>query len=148
MRREPRAGSHRRTWVGILLGGLVLLIGLVGFMVAGPGATPSPTDSGGYEATPLAVVRYDGTAFTPQSLRVPAGTRVTFVNESGLERPLYIASDPHPTHENYPGLDARTTGGGTPPQPGANQSFTFTRRGIWGYHDHNSPAATGTVEVF
>lgn len=127
----------------------VAALGIVIFFLVNRPDTerPAQTAEGG-QTTSLATVRYDGRTFSPQRLRVPAGTRVTFVNVSGLERPLYIASDPHPTHENYPGFDARVINGGTLPQPGASQSFTFTRPGVWGYHDHNFPTAVGAVEVF
>lgn len=92
------------------------------------------------------IVNYDGESFTPKTIEVAAGTKVAFLNASSSERPLYIASDPHPTHENYPGLDAGAIGGGNP-KPGDNQSFTFEKTGTWGCHDHNFPSATGTVKV-
>lgn len=134
-----------RHWWLVLLASFVVLGGLLVFVLRSPGVESSVSDD---EATTLATVRYDGTTFTPRTLRVPAGTRVTFMNASPLERPLYVASNPHPTHGDYPGLDARAINGGAFPEPGTHQSFTFDRRGVWGYHDHNFPEARGTVEVY
>ncbi len=77
--------------------------------------------------------------FSPQSVTVKAGTIVTWTNNSlGTAR---VASDPHPTHTDLPGLDSGIL------NPGASYSFTFIQIGRWGYHDHLSPSVTGTVIV-
>lgn len=90
------------------------------------------------------VVTYDGTTFTPAKLTVKAGTTVIFSNTS--ERPMWVASDVHPTHELYPEFDTGATNGGRP-SPGEDGEFTFERIGTWSYHDHNNPSVTGTVVV-
>mgnify|MGYP003338743037 CR=1 FL=1 len=92
------------------------------------------------------VVRYDGATFSPQVIKVKAGSKVWYVNQSRLERPMYVASDDHPTHEKYAGFDAATVNGKFP-APGENFEFVFEKKGRWSYHDHNLPSATGTVIV-
>lgn len=78
--------------------------------------------------------------FSPAQVTVAAGTKVTFVNNGqGLHWP---ASDPHPTHTNLKGLDARK-GLAT----GDTYSFIFSTPGTWGYHDHLNPKLKGTVVV-
>lgn len=92
------------------------------------------------------VVRYDGFSFKPQEIKVRAGAKVFFVNESTEQRPMYVASDDHPTHENYQGFDTAAV---NQKFPGLSESFSFVfdRKGEWGYHDHNFPAARGRIIV-
>ena len=79
-------------------------------------------------------------SFEPSVLTVDAGESVTFVNESGEDK--WPASNDHPTHERYPGFDARRV-----IAPGGSWSFTFERRGRWRYHDHLSPEIEGEIVV-
>lgn len=92
------------------------------------------------------VIRYDGQSFSPKELVVTSGTTVYFVDESSGNRPMYVASAPHPAHTDYPGFDAMVVLGRYP-QKGENFSFTFTKKGSWGYHDHNNPSAQGIITV-
>jgi plastocyanin len=96
------------------------------------------------QGTDASIVVYDGTSFAPATLTIKAGTTVTFDNRS--ERPMWVASDDHPTHKQYPGFDT-TVAQGAPPNPGEDGEFTFERTGMWGYHDHNNPSAVGTIIV-
>lgn len=86
------------------------------------------------------LVVYDGSKFSPQTLRVKSGTTVTFRNDG--VRPMWVASDPHPIHTNYSAFDARKNIG-----PGESYIFTFSRIGTWGYHDHLSPSKKGEIIV-
>jgi len=78
-------------------------------------------------------------AFDPPSLTVKAGTTVTWTNQGSA--PHQIASDPHPTHTDLPGLQSAVL------STSQSYSFTFTKKGIWGYHCHLHPAMTGTIIV-
>ncbi|MBI3572638.1 MAG: cupredoxin domain-containing protein [Candidatus Kerfeldbacteria bacterium] len=77
----------------------------------------------------------------PQVLTVKKGTTVTFVNnDAALHR---LASNPHPADTDLPGFD------GTIP-PNDRYTFTFTKVGRWGYHDHLdalNPTFQGTIVV-
>ena len=86
------------------------------------------------------LVSYSPSGFSPSVLRVPAGTTVMFRNNTSAQ--LRVASDPHPTHTDYPGFDS---GGNI--APGAAYSFTFGKKGTWGYHNHYDPSRSGTIVV-
>jgi plastocyanin len=77
--------------------------------------------------------------FSPPIITVKAGAIVTWTNNSLST--VRVASDPHPTHTDLPGLDSGVL------NSGASYSFTFTQIGQWGYHDHLSPSVTGKVIV-
>lgn len=86
-------------------------------------------------------VRYtarDG--FLPAVLRIAKGTTVTFTNDD--VEPLWVASNPHPTHTGYPELNSN----GSLSQ-GEIFVFTFNRLGTWGYHNHLNASWQGTVIV-
>jgi len=99
----------------------------------GKGRTPEqPTSSN--------VVTYANGGFGPSVLTVPLGTMVTFRNGS-LES-IWVASNPHPTHTDYPGFDSKAN-----IAAGQEYSFIFTQRGTWGYHNHLNPTEGGTIVV-
>lgn len=85
-------------------------------------------------------VRYASAGFFPASLTVSAGDAVVFKNESTAD--MWVASAPHPFHTDYPGFDALR-----PYKPGESYSFTFTRVGIWKYHNHLNPTHYGSIVV-
>lgn len=77
--------------------------------------------------------------YTPPSVTVKVGQVVTWTNTSGSS--ATVSSDPHPTHTDLPELDSPTLGNGD------TYSFTFTKVGTWGYHNHLDPSVEGTVIV-
>src|ERR1051326_866180 len=50
-------------------------------------------------------VDYTSSGFSPSTLTVKAGDTVVFKNKSSSA--FWPASDPHPTHTDYPGFDAK-----------------------------------------
>lgn len=77
--------------------------------------------------------------FVPSIKSVTSGQKPTWINlTSNLAR---VASDPHPTHGGLAGFESGDLG------LGAEYGFTFTQTGSWGYHNHWTPAQTGTVIV-
>ncbi len=85
-------------------------------------------------------VTYANGTFSPSVLSVPVGTMVTFHN--GSMTPMWVASNPHPTHTDYPGFDSLKE-----IAPGQDYSFTFTKTGTWGYHNHLNRNEVGTISV-
>jgi len=81
-----------------------------------------------------------GGTFSPATITVKKGTTVTWTNTDGAK--VWIASDPHPVHTDYPGLDSHTDIGA-----GESFSFTFDKVGSWTYHNHLNPTVKGTVVV-
>jgi plastocyanin len=80
-------------------------------------------------------VTYDETGFSPREVIVSVGSTVTFINNSDI--PLWVASDPHPEHTDYPPFDAPRILGRLPRQ-GENISFVFDKVGTWNYHNHTA----------
>ena len=78
-------------------------------------------------------------AFDPPSVTVKSGDTVTWINEDTT--PHIVASDPHPTHTDLPGLESSSL------SQGQSYSFTFVKTGTFGYHCHLHPTMKGTVIV-
>lgn len=87
------------------------------------GTTPVNTNT----ATPTLTVVVSRTGLQPAQPTVTAGTRVTFQNTDNAQH--QIVSNPHPTHTGLPGFEVNLS-------PGESQSYTFSRIGDWGFHDH------------
>jgi plastocyanin len=88
-----------------------------------------------------ATVTYDTTGFSPSKVTIKVGDTVRFINKTSRE--MDVASNPHPTHTDYPAFDQ-----GKGAFNGKNTfDFTFTQVGIWGYHNHESARDRGEVIV-
>ena len=86
------------------------------------------------------VVKITDSGFEPSTLTVNSGDTVKFENKSSDD--AWPASNVHPTHQLYPGFDAKK-----PLLPGDSYEFTFTKTGSWGYHNHLEPDVQGTIVV-
>ena len=115
---------------------LVLLL-LAVLVLAGCGGGGGDDNGGGGGGD---VVKITDDGFEPATLTVSSGDTVTFENDSSDDS--WPASDVHPTHQDYPGFDAKK-----PLLPGDSYSFTFTKTGTWGYHNHLEPDVKGTIVV-
>jgi len=104
----------------------------------------SPSEPSSTEQAPEAaaetVVTYTDDGFSPDSIEITAGTKVVFINQSS--RSMWVASDPHPIHSDDSAFDSRVGVG-----RGESYSYTFTRSGRWGYHNHLRTNDGGTVTV-
>ena len=83
---------------------------------------------------------YTDDGFSPLEITIQAGETVAFENNSSS--PMWIASDPHPSHTDLPEFDAERGY-----EPGETYSFTFEDAGTWGYHDHLRSFNTAVVIV-
>ncbi len=106
---------------------------------------PSPEVSATVEAdsSPAATtttVTYTNTGFSPATITIKAGETVQFVNNSSSQ--MWVASDPHPSHTGLTGFDAKKGY-----KQGETYSFTFTKAGTFGYHNHLSDSNDGTIIV-
>lgn len=86
-----------------------------------------------------AKVTVDDSGFNPKTVTIKAGQSVTWQNNSGTT--IDIASDPHPTHTILPDLRSNALANGK------SYTFTFTKAGSFGYHDHLNTSMKGTVVV-
>jgi plastocyanin len=73
---------------------------------------------------------------SPKSVTVPAGTRVTFINNDNV--PHDMESDPHPEHTDCP--DINQVGFIVPGQIKLTGNLNVVR--TCGFHDHNQPDVT------
>lgn len=78
--------------------------------------------------------------FDPSPLYIKKGDTVTFVNNGTTT--MWIASNPHPQHNDLPGFDELTS-----VQPGSSWSYTFGVTGTYRYHNETKTSMTGTIVV-
>ena len=84
-------------------------------------------------------ITYANSGFTPSSLTVKAGDSVTIKNNS--DGPIQIQSNPHPIHNDNDELNVGLI------QAGKTSTFTVTKTGTFGYHNHLNSSETGTIIV-
>ncbi len=104
------------------------------------GCTSSPTTVNQTGSGNTFDVAITAAGFDPQTITINSGDTVRFTNQA--DATAWPASDPHPTHTDYPGFDAKQS-----LSKGQTYSFTFTRIGTWGYHNHLNPSMKGTIIV-
>ncbi len=123
-----------------------------GTTTPGTTPTPTPTTTATTPSAPMtATVMYDGRTFTPATVTIASGGTVTFKDTAGAT--MWVAADPHPVHTDYDNTTraehcaAPTATTFDQCTPSATYSFTFSKVGSWGYHDHRNSVATGVVVV-
>lgn len=100
------------------------------------------------------IVEITSSGFSPKSLIISQGEKVTFINDG------YSASWPasavHPTHKVYPGSDINKCNTAEENKifdacrglkQGESYSFIFNEKGNWKYHDHLNPKLLGEIIV-
>ncbi len=118
-----------------------------------PAAKMQTSNAPATTTAPSVTIDYTNHGFSPKNVAVPFGTKVIFVNQSSNK--MWVASDPHPTHQGYDGTteSQHCALGYTGPAPfdqcsiGTSFSFTFLRAGTWGYHNHKAPGDQGSITV-
>lgn len=156
-------------WIAVIVGILIIAAGAWWFTSANPSAgvgeamipaqQDTTSDTGAQvgvdvnvnTAPMTATVTYNGSTFSPQEVTIKKGGTVTWKNTSGGS--MWVASAQHPAHTVYSGT-SRTehcpdTSGTAFDQcvGGGDYSFTFSKAGTWGYHDHLNPSAFGKIVV-
>ncbi len=111
---------------------------------ASANVTTPPVDTGvsaDMTATPEVVgINITSTGFSPSTVTIKKGDYVQFTNQDTAAH--WPASNPHPTHTDYPGFDALKR-----LNTGDIYRFQFEKVGSWGFHDHLNPSTHGTVIV-
>src|SRR3989344_4626732 len=93
--------------------------------------TSQTTNSTGTSSSAESVITYSNSGFSPSSLTVKSGDKVTIKNNSsGL---VQFDSDPHPDHTDDTELNIGIIG------PGNSTTITVTKTGSHGYHNHLNP---------
>jgi len=125
---------------------LVILLAVIVVLAIGSGITwfvmsKVSTSETAQQATAPAKVTITKDGFTPASIKVKKDQAVEWINDDGT--PHSIASDPHPSHDQLPGLDSID-----PLNTGESYLFTFETTGTYTYHDDVNPDKfKGTVIV-
>lgn len=91
------------------------------------------------ENTSASTITYTNNGFSPSTVTVKAGTKITVKNESA--RLLQFSSDPHPEHTDEDELNMGTI------SPGKSDTFTVNATGKHGFHNHLNESHTGTLTV-
>lgn len=147
-----------RIWIVLVL---VLIVGGIWFAMSGNKANAPITPETAKETAPAAettgtTITLTDSGFTPETVTVAVGDTVTFVNQSS--RGMWVGSDDHPTHTNYDGTSTRehcadgaanngTFDQCTPSATGTTWTYTFTKAGTFGFHNHVGASSKGTVVV-
>ena len=128
-------------------GSLVLILIVLAVIVVGALIWAANSNNKSNEPAPAATVptaaavSINDTGFTPATIKVTAGTTVTWTNSD--KKPHRVASDPYPTNNGLPGFDSNIA---------LNQkdtySYTFDKAGVFTYHDQLNPTTfKGSVIV-
>lgn len=101
-------------------------------------STPS-SDSNSSSSTATDTITYTNNGFSPSSITVKVGTKVTIKNNSSAA--LQFDSNPHPDHTDDPELNVGTI------SAGSSATVTVNNTGSHGYHNHLRSGDTGTIVV-
>lgn len=121
----------------IVLGGGYLLFHKSPAPAKAPNQTQTQS-SGSTQSLPNTIT-FNGNQFSPATLVVKSGTMVTIKNASSQE--LDFDSDPHPVHTDDTDLNVGIV------TPGKSATFTATKIGAFGYHDHLDPSIHGKITI-
>jgi plastocyanin len=135
---------------------VLIIVGIGGYFLMNREVAEVPAAGdvpAGGEPVSAYTVRYTDDGFSPDTLTVPEGTTVTFVNESS--RNMWVGSDVHPTHTLYDDTNLREhCVDGKPSATSFDQcgvsgsyTFTFSKLGMWRYHNHVGAADKGVIIV-
>jgi len=122
---------------------LLLMLAGCGSSSKKSSTTPSTTASGGSKSTTAPAggakssgnaIEIKGFAFSPDSLKVSAGTKVTWTNEDSADHTSSSTDGPAKWDSGHLGK-------------GKTFSFTFTKKGTYSYHCDIHTYMTGTVDV-
>lgn len=90
-------------------------------------------------AAELVTITYSNSGFSPNTVTVKTGGKVTIKNDSS--KSVQFDSDPHPAHTDNEELNAEVI------KAGQSETFTVTKAGTFGYHNHLNASETGTIIV-
>lgn len=145
---------------GILALIFILVVGVSAFFIfTKKASTPAPelaannnqsvsNDSSSQQQTPsseastaviAATVVYTDNGFSPKTFTVKTGSVIEVKNQSSHS--LQFSSDPHPSHTGNKELNQSTI------SANGSQTFTVTKKGTFGFHDHLDNTKTGSLTV-
>lgn len=125
----------------ILIVAALAVAGVAALILANPSSAPKTTDStsNSSDVSEAGTITFTDDGFSPSTLTVKKGTKVTVVNKSSS--PVQFSSGQHPTHREDPEINMSELA------PGERGSFTVTVAGTHSFHDHLNASKTGTLVV-
>jgi plastocyanin len=132
------------------------IIGLIAVVIIGGGyllmhksstKTTTPTSNQSQSSTSSSTpsqsaadtITFAGNQFSPATLTVKAGTMVTIKNTSSQD--VQMQSNPHPSHTDDSDLNVGLVAAGQ------SKTFTVTKKGTFGYHNHLDPGTQGKITI-
>lgn len=126
-----------------------IIIGLVAVVIVGVGGyfifarnNSAPTNNSTTSSTSqqaAATITYSGSGFSPSTTTVKSGDTVAIKNTSSSD--MQLASNPHPVHTDDSDLNVGVVGAGQ------TKTFTVTKKGTFGFHNHLNPSDTATITI-
>lgn len=98
-------------------------------------STGQPAD----ESSEAVTIVFTDNGFSPRDYTAKAGQTILVINDSASD--LQFSSDDHPTHRLHEEMNLRILA------PGESASFTITKTGRLGFHDHIRDQFTGQITV-
>lgn len=121
------------------IGALIVIVIGVGVYIAMQKNTTPTTGTTSNNQAVAATITYSTSGFSPTSIVVKSGDTVAIKNASS--QALQMDSNPHPTHTDDTDLNV----GSVP--VGQTITFTVTKKGTFGYHNHFNPSDTGSITI-
>lgn len=122
---------------------LVVIIAVGAILIANnksPEGKPAQSSTNLEDHGAVAItITYDGETFSSSGTTIKSGEKVKVMNAS--EKDLDFDSDPHPVHTDNSELNA----GDIP--AGESKTFTLTKKGTWGFHNHLDASQNGKLTV-
>lgn len=129
---------------GLVLSGIILFGAGCAQQYGRSSQTPTEQQAappaGPTSVVPEAIIEYTSGTFNPSTIRVLAGTTVTFVNKGTQE--VWPASGRHPAHDICPGFDSLKG-----LKQGESYSYVFDKVAECPFHNHLAPGEKGVIEV-
>ena len=102
-------------------------------------STNQSSPSSASEETPANTIVYTDNGFNPETVQTTVGSTITVKNDSS--RILQFSSDPHPEHTDEDELNLSSLA------PGKSTTFSASRTGTFGFHNHLNEDHTGKLVV-
>ena len=144
--------SMRKLLVGAIVAVVMILVATAGVLMA-TSSNVVPVENvsveshshshdaeAGQDSSEVVEILYTETGFSPSRLEIEVGTTVNFKNLTNT--PLWVGSDPHPTHTDHSDFDAKEDY-----LTDETYSYTFVRQGTYGFHNHKKSLHRGVVIV-
>ncbi len=139
---SKKTNSKSLKILAILFLGVIVLIGLIVYVSRDQlekNNTKNASDSQSGEAAQEAQVSITADGFVPATLIMNKNTKVTFTNNDS--KPRQLQANPHPNGTSLPDFKSKVL------SSSQTYTYTFSKSGSFGYHDHLDPKVNGTIEV-